>query len=112
MFLKILSLLGLFFLVHCNKGKVTDLECGCEDRGSRRQYLVEARVGEDQLSDFFLRISGLQSGIGGGSYERVRIEGLCTEMENSRVVFCIEDRDYETVREELRDFNLTGTLVD
>ncbi len=86
-------------------------QCGCVDGGNRRQYLVEARVNEDQLGEFFLRIVDLQSGGGGAGFDRVRIDGLCASMETRQVVFCVEDRDYETVREQFQDISLNATPV-
>ena len=114
MFVKILGFLSLLFLMHCNQGKVDLEECGCED-SNRIQYLVTANVGEDQIGEFIVRIVDLQSGVGGASFERVRIDGLCAEMETRRVVFCVEDRDYQIVREQFQDFqgvNLTARRVD
>ena len=113
MFLKVLSFVSLLFLIQCNKGKVEFEQCGCEDRGNRRQYLVKAQINENRLPDFFAAIVDLQSRGGGGNFEPLRIDGLCTSMETSQVVFCAEDRrDYEVLRDQFQDINFNETLID
>ena len=92
-----------------------DLEqCGCVDQGNRRQYLVEARVDEDQLGEFLSFIVDEERGGigGGGGYDPVRVDGLCVEKDSRRVVFCAEDRDdYRTLEEQFPEISFRATSI-
>ena len=114
MFLRLLSLfIGLVWLVHCNKGKVDLERCGCFDQGNRSRYVVEARVHRDQLGDFLRRITELRERGGASSYDSLEVDGVCSEMDTGRVVFCAEDRrDYTVLEEEFVDVNFTEERVD
>ncbi|MDE0152219.1 MAG: hypothetical protein OXK80_07010 [Bdellovibrionales bacterium] len=106
MFVKILGFISLLFLIQCNRGKV-DLECGCVRDDNRAKSLVTARVSDDELIEFMAVIVDLQRG-GGGTYGgNVRVEGLCTEMDNNRAVFCVDSRDYQLVSEAFRGGNIS-----
>lgn len=114
MFLKILGVFSFLLIINCNKGKVDLEQCGCRDGGNRRQYLVTARVNSDQIGELIRTIVDFEEGIGGGGgdYNRVRVDGVCVEMETSRVVFCAEDRrDYEGLENEFPDIRFQETPV-
>ena len=113
MFLKILGVLSFLLIINCNKGKVNLEQCGCRDGGNRRQYLVTARVNNDQIGELLRTIVDFEEGLGGGNdYDRVRVDGVCVEMETSRVVFCAEDRrDYEGLENAFPDVRFQETPV-
>lgn len=110
MFVKALGFLALLFLVHCNQGKEDLEQCGCYESSSRRQILVRASMDREQIGDFMRSIIDLEQGGGGfgGSYDRLRVEGVCSEMETRRVVFCADDRrDYDVLRQQFPDVRFT-----
>lgn len=113
MFVKILGFVSLLFLIQCNQGKVDLERCGCED-SNRRQYLVQARVAQEEMGEILRAITDLEQGGGGfGNYNSLRVEGVCAEMETRTIVFCAEDtRDFEALREQFPNVNFNSTPID